>query len=236
MFINLNLIREAVLELEYIHPFFGITFLVCKKANLPIGQDNFFPIETLETDFLDTYFRIDKNSEYFYRLFRVSDKLKFWVHRTKYASSTLQSIRTRSAFSAAFIHTRGSTNWGWQNDYVGVLRANLSFNAKSYKNQEIPAFLLACWLYRDRDWGENTTARELINTFVDEFNISDEDQKLFNFGVDSPLFNSELLQPSRITEGDLKSLLGDPPDIARARRNVISTRATGCGAYITPEV
>ncbi len=81
MFISLDIIREAITELEYIHPFYGITFLVCKKEKLPIGEDKQFSIDTLETDFLDTYYKPDENSEYFFRLFRISDKLKLWVHR-----------------------------------------------------------------------------------------------------------------------------------------------------------
>ncbi len=212
MFISLDIIREAITELEYIHPFYGITFLVCKKERLPIGKGDQLSIDTLETDFLDTYYKPDEKSEYFFRLFRISDKLKLWVHRKKYASSTLQSIRTRSAFNKAFIHDIGSSSWGWQPQYIGVLQANLSYNLKNYKGEKIPVFLLAAWLYRKRDWNSNVKAEDIIDTFLAEFNISEAEYALFDLNVDKTLFEKPLFQKTPATWETLKEYLGTPPD------------------------
>lgn len=212
MFISLDIIREAITELEYIHPFYGITFLVCKKERLPIGEDTPFSIDTLETDFLDTYYKPDENSEYFFRLFRISDKLKLWVHRKKYASSTLQSIRTRSAFNKAFIHDIGSSSWGWQPQYIGVLQANLSYNLKNYKGEKIPVFLLAAWLYRKHDWNSNVKAEDIIDKFLAEFNITEAEHALFDLNVNKTLFEKTLFQKTPTTWETLKEYLGTPPD------------------------
>ncbi len=213
MFISLKVIREAIAELEYIHPFYGITFLVCKEANLPVGEeDTQFPIDALETDFLERYYQPDKNSEYFFRLFRISDKLKLWVHRKKYASSTLQSIRTRSAFNKAFIHETGSSSWGWQPDYVGVLRANLSYNLKNYKNEKIPIFLLAAWLYRERDWNLNVTPKEIIDTFLRDFNISESEYTLFDLNISEKFTEKSIFNQTSVTWEILKEYLGTSPD------------------------
>ncbi len=218
MYIHLLQIQEAVYNLEFIHPFYGITFLVCKKKELPIGRDIPFHIDNLETEFLETYFQPDKNSDYFFRLFRVSDKSKLWVHKTKYASSTLQSIRTRSAFATAFIHERGSALWGWQSDYIGVLRASLSLNIKHYKGKKIPLFYLAVWLYRERKWSPKTTPQDIIKTFLSEFNISESEYELFNFEFDGfepnlKFFQKSLLQETPVTWETLRdNILGMPPD------------------------
>lgn len=212
MYIHIDHVRQAVSELEYIHPFFGLTYLVCKRARLPVGSTTQFPIDALETEFLDEYFKPFPESDYFFRLFRVSDKLKLWVHRTKYASSTLQSIRTRSAFSEAFLHERNTADWGWTSDYLGVLRASLSYNLKQYKKSSIPTFLLACWLYRDREFGENTSLSDILETFREEFDISETEQSILSFAIDHTLFESPFLSEVRITQDDYRELLGDPPD------------------------
>ncbi len=213
MYINFDYIREAVSQLENIHPFYGITFLACKRADLPVGSAIPLAIGVVETEFLQEYYQPYEGSDYFYRLFRISDKLKFWVHQTKYASSTLQSIRTQSAFNAAFIHERGSAEWGWQPDYVGVLRANLSYNSKHYKNQRIPAFYLACWLFREHTFPSSATPADLIANFIEEFKISENELALFDLEVNLSLFDKPFLQEDQHEPDDVFDLLGDPPDI-----------------------
>lgn len=222
MYINFDYVREAVAELENIHPFYGITFLACKRADLPIGSQITFSVGTIETEFLQEFFQPYAGSDYFYRLFRISDKLKLWVHQTKYASSTLQSIRTQSAFSAAFIHERNTADWGWEKDYVGVLRANLSFNAKQFKHQKVPTLLLACWLYRDRTWEPDTTPSDVIASFVNEFRILPEEEVLFDLGVNFSLFDNPFLQPDQHDPDAVFDLLGDPPDVEPDKGETLS--------------
>jgi hypothetical protein len=125
MFINIQQIQRSLDNLQSIHPFYGTTFLACKKEGLPVGRAISFPISVIETQFLDEHYRPDHTSEHFYRVFRVSAKAKKWVHRKKYASSTLQSTRTHTVFSQAFIHDANSDKWGWQTDYISTLQRRL---------------------------------------------------------------------------------------------------------------
>jgi predicted ATPase len=212
MFITEEYIRQSVANLEFIHPFYGTTFLVCKQNNLPVGESVKVQIGRLETEFLEKYYLPNKNSEYFYRIFRVSDKAKHWVHYKKYATSTLQSTRTQSTFAAAFLHERRTDLWGWQSYYVDVLLDNLNENASLYKSNPIPIFYLAVWLYRDRDWASETLPADIIDTFLEEFLITQEEALLFDPAVPVTLYSSDFLQNEPITELELSEIIGTPPD------------------------
>jgi len=72
MFLSLNQIKQSLSNLQHIHPFYGTTFLACKKKGLPVGQAVSFPISIVETQFLDDYYRPDSTSEYFYRIFSLT--------------------------------------------------------------------------------------------------------------------------------------------------------------------
>jgi hypothetical protein len=73
MFLSIDKIQRSLDNLQSIHPFYGTTFLACKKEGLPVGQAISFPISVIETQFLDDYYRPDITSEYFYRVFRISE-------------------------------------------------------------------------------------------------------------------------------------------------------------------
>jgi hypothetical protein len=100
-----------------------MTFLVFKKEGLPVGDVAEIPVDSRNKDFLDTYYKPAKNSEFYYRVFRPSDKRKSWV-ASDYASSGLQSINTRT-FGNAFIHERDTEVWGWKPNYVEILKSLL---------------------------------------------------------------------------------------------------------------
>src|SRR5881275_2728196 len=102
MFLGLSQIKDALENLKAIHPFYGLTFLACKRERLPIGQAIPFQISVHETALLDQYYRPQITSQYYYQVFRTSVKENRWVRGQKYASSTLQSTRTRSDFRNAF--------------------------------------------------------------------------------------------------------------------------------------
>ena len=214
MFLSFNQIQQSLTNLQPIHPFYGTTFLACKKKGLLVGQAASFPISVVETQFLDEYYRPDSTSEYFYRIFRVSAKAKRWVHRKKYASSTLQSIRTQTVFRNAFIHDINSDQWGWQKEYIATLKSNLAQNSPPYKNKKVPIIDLAVWLYRKRDWPRETKSADLINFFLKDFHIGlEERDALFDLEVPEPLLYSEpLLQEQAVTWRELREIIGDPPD------------------------
>lgn len=206
MFISNDLLQEALDNLVGVHPFYGITFLVCKKVALPIGKVKSLPISAEETSFLDQYYRPDKSSEYFYRVFRPSVKKQHWVERKKYASSTLQAIRTQTIFSNAFIHSTGTDEWGWEHDYVTVLKAGLS------RGEPVPVFYLAAWLFREYDWPSDTSAQDIIDTFLTEFLITDAEGSLFDLNVPTSLYPNTIFQDEVISWEELRETIGPPPD------------------------
>src|SRR5690349_20552403 len=56
MYLSLKTIQEALAGLQNVHPFFGVTFLVCKQADLPVGATKPFPLQSAEIDFIERYY------------------------------------------------------------------------------------------------------------------------------------------------------------------------------------
>ena len=132
MFLSIAVIKEALENLQEVHPFYTLPFLVFKYLSLPVGHSVEFPINREEKNFLERYYKPDQQSTHYYRPNRTSNQEQHWVSST-YASSTSQSTRTRSRKAAAFIHDT-KTTWGWQNNYLDILQTEL------YKNKPIAAF------------------------------------------------------------------------------------------------
>lgn len=212
MFLSLDQIKESLQRLKSIHPFYGTTFLVCKKAKLKVGDPVRFAISAEEKRFLDEFYRPDESSDYYYRVFRTADKKKHWIERKKYASSTLQTIRTRARFKGAFIHPIDTDLWGWETDYVLVLKAGLSQNSPPYRNARVPAFDLAVWLLRGKRWKKGARAEDVTNSFLEEFNINREEHDIFDLSVPDQLYPRELFQEAPVTWDDLRKAIGSPPD------------------------
>lgn len=103
MYLRLDVVRRAVLELKEVHPFYGITYLVCKQGKLPVGRAIRFPINKAETDFLNKYYKPNFRSSYYFQPLRTSNPANRWLS-PKYASSGSQSTRTRGQLANAFIH------------------------------------------------------------------------------------------------------------------------------------
>jgi hypothetical protein len=203
MFISQRIIEDALKALESVHPFYGVTFLVCKKGELPVGRMIPFPINHEEDEFLKEYYRPESRSACFYRAFRVSDKRKYWL-QPDYASSGSQAIRTQT-FGLAFLHDRGSDHWGWVQDYVEVLQN------PQYLSEKLSAFAFASWLFRGRDWPKGTEAVDVLNAFLTEFHIdSFEQDKLFNLAIPSIAFDNGLWAEQSYSWLNVSERLGIP--------------------------
>ncbi|MBC8030832.1 MAG: ATP-binding protein [Pyrinomonadaceae bacterium] len=232
MFLSIDRIKEAVENLNSVHPFYGLTFLACKKNRLPVGEAVPFPISTYETELLDEYYRPDKGAEYFYQVFRTSVKKDRWVPRKKYASSTLQSTRTQSVFRNAFLHDSGSDSWGWKENYIEILSANLSQNIPPYRDMPVPAFYLAVWLYREREWDEDTTAQDIVDAFRSEFLLDHLEVVLFDFSIPASLLPAPLFEDKPVSWEDLRGFLGSPPDAKPEEGGTLALLETqGVGPY-----
>ncbi|PMD95550.1 hypothetical protein BWI97_14435 [Siphonobacter sp. BAB-5405] len=178
MYIPNDLIWFALERMYNLHPFLGITFLTCKKNNLPIGKSIDFPIANYETKFLEQYFKPEEDTKWYFRAFRISEKSKDWL-KYDYPSSGSQANRTQT-FGGAFIHETGTGEWGWNEKYISEISSVI--NAK--KLSKIPAFAMACWLYRKEDFSRKTNADEILDKFLKEFSFSDEELlSLFDLNI-----------------------------------------------------
>jgi hypothetical protein len=205
MFLNIDQIRNSLSRLEQVHPFYGITFLVLKRARLPIESTIEFSLDAENKAFLDLYYKPNKNSVYYYRVFRISDKNKHWLE-PDYASSGLQSINTRQ-FRSAFNHPTGSRIWGWRENYIEILKSQL------YRGRKIPVFHLAVWLYREREWSLETSVESIIESFLQDFLITREEKtELFDVSAPELKKSSQLFQEYKVTWEELRAFLGKPPD------------------------
>lgn len=184
MYFSQEQIKQSTKRLQRVHPFFGTVFLAFKQAQLPVGETQRLNFQELLRKFLERYYQPDPNHDGFYIPFKTSTKNKRWM--TPQYISTLTRM-TGSAFADAFIHPKGSQDWGWQTDYVNtLLHTHLQDN-------KLPAFDLAVWLLRDRDWGEKPQAENVLDVFFTEFSTFPENNPLFNisFPSSSQIFYKE---------------------------------------------
>ncbi len=208
MFISIDQIEESLKRLESIHPFFLITFLVCKRDSLPVDRQVEYPISAQEREFLEKYYKPAEKSKRYYQVSRAGPKK--WVDH-KYPTSTLQHFRTRGDLSDAFLHPRKTRFWGWQINYVEILKKQLDKDG----SDRIPAFHLAIWLYREREWSSNTTGQDILEAFLKEFNINPVEQKeLLDTSLPDRLDSiSYLFSDERVTWRELRQIIGSPPDV-----------------------
>lgn len=174
-------IQEALRDLQPYNPFFGITFLVLKTAKIPVGRKRRLRLDAENKKFLDTYYKVHPKSEYFFRVFRSSHKAKDWVN-PNYASTSLQAVNTQT-FRDAILHDKNDTTWGWSTDYIVQLARQLPRGSV-----RIPIFQLAVWLYRDRAFPDDCSRANVVEKFIDEFTITDEEiDALFQMDIVSDL-------------------------------------------------
>ena len=210
MFITANHVKQALETLAKVDPFYGITFLVCKKLQLPVGRTMELSLNKETRKFLEHYHKpfktisSDQGTPY-YRVTRTSDQNRHWLN-FNYASSGLQSTNTQK-FKDALTHPIKSKEWGWNNDYVEKLVDKLPGN-----NYKISVFYMAVWLYRDTDWPEDSTAQTLIGKFLEEFHITElEQEEIFNTEVPEVELD-DLFQRFPLTDADNIYLFGPHPD------------------------
>lgn len=219
MYIGLQYIKRSLSNLEPFHGFFGLSFLVFKQQALPIGATTNIPINRLEDEFLRTYYQPEQRSNLFFRVFRgIGNKKQYWL-KHDYASSGSQRTRT-GTFSAAFLHPKGSDEWGWSPDYVAFLQKQLG------SNNRLPAFDLAVWLYREKDWSKDTLPSDVRDRFLDEFNISDSEKiSLFDLSVPKIQVQDEWLVASPIAWLEIANdmEIPPPPDLPEDEGGMLSS-------------
>jgi hypothetical protein len=209
MYFTAAQIAHSIEALTNVHPFHGITFLACKRAGLPVGREIVFPLDSETDRFLREHHRIDPGSDWFFQPFKTNDVAKKWV-RPDYAAKGLQAINTQT-FIAAFMHKPGSRIWGWKRGYVDVLASRLT--KKNRAPAKIPAFHLSVWLFRDLDWHPSTNERSIIDRFLTDYLITDNEKAaLFDLSLPDSPGEGRMLQESKPTWRDLSPLIPPAPD------------------------
>lgn len=204
MYFSASQVLEAINNLNSINPFFGITFLVCKKMKLPIGEKIEFPMDKLTNEFLEKTHRLHPTSPWFYQPYKTTSKEKCWV-RPDYAPKGLQAINTGS-FIQAFLHEPNSRLWGWDSNYINFLKSKLK------KNKRIPAYSLAIWVFRTKKWAQNTEPKDILDYFFADFNLTDEERKQLFVESLSLISEAHLFQDHPIEWSELSLDIQPPPD------------------------
>lgn len=79
-------IQESLQNLKPYNAFFSITFLVLKKARIPVGSKKRFKLDAENQNFLKEHFQVHPKSSYFFRVMRQNYITKDWVE-PNYAST-----------------------------------------------------------------------------------------------------------------------------------------------------
>lgn len=202
MFLSKDQIALSVGRLARVHPFFGTAFLALKDANLPIGYTSFVVFTQAADRILQEHYKV-ANYKGFYSPFLTSNKAKRWL-APRYSSTSLQRITT-DTFRDALIHPKGSSEWGWQQDYVDKLSGHLD-------NGKIPAFDLAVWLFRATEWSEHVSPETIRDKVFIQYGISgDETERLFDTQIHD--IAQGWLQGFPISDIELFDIIGTPPDV-----------------------
>ena len=203
-------IEEALRDLQLYNAFFGVTFLVLKKANVPIGSKKRLSLDTENRNFLEMHYKVHPKSKYFFRVFRQNNKTQDWV-KPDYASSGLQAINTQT-FRDALLHEKNDNTWGWAPDYIVQLTSKLP-----RASIKIPLFHLAAWIYRDRPLEEDCVKADVVEAFINEFAITNAElDNLFETDIVSEITETRWLQelPS---SGTMLASRSPPKDVPESQ-------------------
>lgn len=209
MFLSISQLKESLENLKLLHPFYGMTFLACKTAKLPVGDEAEFAIKmgTKEREFFDKYYRPDKESKYYYQVFRTSKKSR-WLE-PDYPTSGSQKTRT-TTFKDAFNHLIDSDSWTWRSNYVEILKYHLYHKGGG----PIPAFHLAVWLYWKQEWSRDTTPEDMVQKFLGDFSITpDEKRELFDVSIPKNVDLATLFQDEKVSWKELRKAIGALPPL-----------------------
>ena len=213
MFLSQEQIARSIKQLSNFHVFFGTSFLAFKTSDLPVGATKWVVFSSIVNDLLDTYYRPCRGYAGYYHPFATVDQEQRW-HPPRYGSTSLQRITT-DTFRDAFIHEKNKPEWGWVPNYVSVLMKHKEFSGP------IPAFDLAVWLFRERNWVEiSCRAEDVVEKFFEEFHITPEEKELFDSGP--PRQAPDWLAESPVTEEALLQIIGHPPGVTSTGARLLS--------------
>lgn len=214
MYLSAEYILSAIQQLASVHTFIGITFLACKKNQLPICTPTTFLMDNTTKRFMEDIHRICPSSHYYFQPYQTI-KGKQWL-AAKYPSSGLQAINTQT-FSGAFIHDRNSKMWAWSNDYVTQIRQIAV--TKEEKKASLPA--MAVWVMKDGKWKDTATIDDVVAKFVHDYHLTKEEIAAL-FSTKSSFPSVAAFQNEPISWNQLSNSLSSPPDAAPEHEGTLS--------------
>ena len=78
LYLSADYVLSAINQLSSVHPFLGITFLTCKKENLPVGDEIEFIMDSETKAFMNSVHKICEASSYYFQPYE-TNKVKQWV-------------------------------------------------------------------------------------------------------------------------------------------------------------
>lgn len=204
IYLSAEYVISAIEQLAPVHAFLGITFLACKKEQLPVDDPINFPMDSKTREFMDENHRICPFSQYYFQPYKTVSE-KYWV-ADKYPSSGLQSINTRT-FASAFIHKKNTQEWCWASNYV----ERISQIAISHDKRRIPLPAIAVWVYKYCKWKDTNTIDDVIMKFLKDYHIT-QTEKMSLFSPDDSFPKVPVFQGEPISWNQLANSLSAPPD------------------------
>lgn len=221
MYLSAEHIIGALEELRHVHPFFGITFVACKKAELEVEATRHFSMRSVTRDHMEEHHRPFPNSKHFFQPFYQSAPKWLAPH---YPSRIRLNTQT---FGPAFVHPSNTNSWAWAYDYVDYLQTKLP------SSRRIPAFALCVWLYRRRELSEDDPFA-LVDKFLFDYHISPEEQNRL-LDVSIPSYAKSPWADEMISWEDLP--LPRPPDVGPERGGRLAyLRVSGAGPIPSMEI
>ena len=225
MYLSSQIVLWAIKTLRTnCHPFIGITFLASKRFGLPVGTTTEARLDTITKFHLEKHHRLDPKSEFFFQPFK-SKKNTYWV-AADYSSSGLQAINTQT-FKEAFLHPRGSRQWGLSEGYIDKISSHIR-DSGGFGRVSLAA--MAIWVSKDTHWDTDTNLETIVQQFRKTYYLSDDEvAKLFDTFIVPP-------ESTTITSEEvlgIKSIayqFAPPPDApSQTEGALISIRLTNVG-------
>lgn len=214
IYLSAEYILSAIQQLASVHTFVGITFLTCKKNQLPVGTPTTFSMDTQTKQFMASVHKICPSSEYYFQPYQTI-RGKQWL-AAKYPSSGLQAINTQT-FGSAFIHDRNSKLWAWSDDYISQIEKV----AIPKKEKKAPLFAMAVWVLKDRKWKDTATLEDVVKKFINEYHLTN-DELVALFSTEHTFPNVATFQADPVSWNQLSNSLSSPPDATPEQEGTLS--------------
>ncbi len=112
LFLNLEQVKRSLTHLTALNPFFGMSFLAFKEADIPVGKTRPLVFTQAAQTILERHYKPAQAYPGFYNPFKTSDQANRWTVE-RYGSTSLQRITT-DTFADSLLHKKKESSWGWK--------------------------------------------------------------------------------------------------------------------------